>query len=199
MEVAGCERRGEPAVVADLVRRLGYAAESGLVPTLRILERKGVLSIHGGGARGRARVVRLSTQGKFAVGMGGIPLLGTIPAGPLSEALAQPEEILSEQDWLTTRAGDFLLRVRGDSMMGDGILSGDLVLIRPDVELTRGEIAAVQVGNDHEATLKHVFLEGEKLILRASNPAFADMVVAAAEVRIAGAFRGLIRDVGRRG
>lgn len=195
--LARCERAGTPAFVPDLVRELGLAGESSLTPTLRILERKGGVTVRGGGARGRSRVVVLTAGGRRAVGLGGLPLLGSIPAGPLDETVAGAEDI--GEELLPWRPGDFLLRVRGDSMIGDGILDGDKVLIRPGVEPRAGEIAAVQVGETHEATLKHVFAlpESGQVRLRASNPGYRDVVVPAETVKIAGVFRGLIRDVGR--
>ena len=141
-EVLALERKSEPSFVSDLVRRLGYAAESSLTATLRIMERNGFLVIQGGGEKGRARVVRLTTKARFALGAGGIPLLGMIPAGPLEEAFAQAHEVIESTDFLPYREGDFFLRVRGDSMVGDGILDGDLVLLRPNLEVQHGEIAA---------------------------------------------------------
>lgn len=192
------EQAGEPAFVPDLVQSLGLAAESSITPTLRLLERNGVVSVHGGGSRGRSRVVRLTARARYGMGMGGLPLLGSIPAGPLSEALAEPETVIDDRGILSYRAGDFLLRVRGDSMVGDGILDGDKVLLRPGVEARSGEIAAAVVGDAHEATLKRIlFQQGEKSItLRASNPAYPDLIVPADDVKIAGVFRGLIREIG---
>lgn len=190
------ERAGEPAFVPDLVQSLGLAAESSITPTLRLLERNGVVSVHGGGSRGRSRVVRLTARARYGMGLGGLPLLGTIPAGPLSEALAEPESILEDHALLSYRDGDFLLRVRGDSMIGDGILHGDKVLLRPNTETHSGEIAAVLVGDAHEATLKRIYFTpgGKTITLRASNPSYSDTVVPAGQVKIAGVFRGLIRD-----
>jgi repressor LexA len=88
-----------------------------------------------------------------------------------------------------------LLVVDGDSMIGDGIMPGDKVLLRPDVQVKEREIAAVQVGDDYRATLKHVhFGPGRnKLTLAASNPKYSPIIVAAAEVRVAGVYRGLVR------
>jgi repressor LexA len=102
---------------------------------------------------------------------------------------------------LPWRAGDFLLRVQGTSMIGDGILDGDKVLIRPGVEPHEGEIAAVLVGDAHEATLKRVFSlrETGQVRLRASNPGFLDLVVPVESLKVAGVFRGLIRDGSRPG
>jgi repressor LexA len=195
--VARFERQQEPAFVPDLVRALGLAGESSLAPTLRLMARNGYLALQGGGAQGRSRLVRLTAKCRAALSLGGLPLLGSIPAGPLAEALAEPETVLDERDLLAFRDGDFLLRVRGESMTGDGILDGDKVLLRPDVEAHDGEIAAVLVGDAHEATLKRVFRKGDRVILRASHPAYPDLTVPADAVKIAGVFRGLIRDGAR--
>jgi repressor LexA len=190
-------RNGGAALVAEIVRELDYATEGGLTPTLKIMERNGFLEIRGGGARGRPRVLALTDKAREAIGEQGIPLLGSIPAGRLSEAIQEADQFVDERSLLAWRKGDFLLRVRGDSMIGDGILEGDKVLLRPDVELRSGEIAAVETGDSHEATLKRVittFLP-EKVILRASNPAYEDKEVTGGEFRISGVFRGLIREV----
>ncbi len=187
-------RKDRPAFVPDLLGELGLASGSSLTPTLKIMERKGLVEIAGGGAKGRSRVVQLTSRGRHAAGLGGLPLVGRIAAGHLSEALAEPEQLLEAGDLLPHQLGDFLLRVQGDSMIGDGILDGDKVLLRPEVDWRDGEIAAVLVGSDHEATLKRIFREGNKIRLQPSNPLFPMVTVDASEVKIAGVFRGLIRD-----
>ncbi len=142
-----------------------------------------------------------------------LPLLGAIPAGPLQEAI--PADPAASNDWvaveevLRSRPGDFLLRIQGDSMTGDGILEGDLVLLRPGGEVHQGGIVAVVftgAGGDSEATLKHIYWQADgrrvppeqarEVVLKASNPAYVDLVVPAESVRIAGVFRGLIRQGG---
>ena len=167
------ESHGQPGFISDLVSTLNLRAESSLTPTLERMVRSGFL-----------------------------PLLGEIPAGPLQEAIAQHAEAFSFEQLLPWRAGDFLLEVKGDSMIGDGILEGDKVLLRPDIEIQSGEIAAVLVseesGGASEATLKRVyFQEPESVILRASNTRYPDRVLDGARVKIAGVYRGLIRAMGR--
>jgi len=197
--IASIERDGFPALVSDLVRELALAGSSSLVPTLRIMQRNGFVTIGGGGTNGRDQLVKLTPKGRYAVAEGGLPVLGTIRAGPMEEAVAQPDTVLEDSELLPHQPGDFLLRVKGDSMLGDGILPGDHVLLRPNVDAKRGEIAAVllaeddEAGGDCEATLKRVYPEGEKVRLKASNPDYADIVVPAARVKIAGVFRGLVR------
>jgi repressor LexA len=157
--------------------------------------RNGYLRLHGKpeGARRRAQVIQLTAKARHALGIGGLPLLGSIPAGLVSEAVSQAEEMVEPGALLPWRPGDFLLRVRGDSMTGDGILDGDLVLLRPQTDVPQGSIAAACVGDEREATLKRVFFEQDKVRLRAAHPAYPDVVVPAAVISIAGVFKGLIR------
>lgn len=187
---------GSPVTVGGLVSELGLAGYTSLTPTLKIMQRNGFIQIHGGGKRGRRQTVTLTPRGKAVVGFGGLPVLGHIPAGPLTEVLDQCETIIEDHTLLPHQPGDFLLVVDGDSMIGDGILLGDKVLIRPGVQVQNGEIAAVHIGDDYLVTLKHVhFWPGRgKVTLRASNPAHEDIVVAAKDLRVVGVYRGLIRN-----
>jgi len=191
-QIVNCWQRGAFPVVRELAEQMGLAGESSLTPTLKRLESMGYVEIQGG-VRGKPRVITLTALGK-ATTRTGLPVLGAIPAGPLAEAIEEADSFIDEVgDLLAYKPGDFLLRVQGTSMIGDGILPGDLVLLRPDVHIHSGEVAAVQVGDD--ATLKRVhFQPGEAtVVLRASNPAYNDMIVPAEEVKVVGAYRGLVR------
>ena len=194
--VAAFEVQERPAFLPDLARVLKLAQQSSLTRSLQVMVRNGYLRLHGkpAGAQRRAQVIQLTTKARHALGIGGLPLLGSIRAGLLSEAVAQAEEMVEPGALLPWKPGDFLLRVRGDSMMGDGILDGDLVLLRPQVEVPpQGAIAAACVGDEREATLKRVFFEKDKVRLRASNPVYPDVVVPAETISFAGVFKGLIR------
>jgi repressor LexA len=196
--IAEGEAAGRPALVPDLVQALGYGAESSISATLRIMERNGFLEIVGGGTRRATRILRLTKKARQMLGVGGLSVVGRIAAGPLQEALADSEDFLESTALLPHRPGDFLLRVSGDSMIGDGIRTGDLVLLRPGVEVRDGEIAAAYVGDDFQATLKHVHPEKKGVRLRASNPAYPDLFVSQREWQgVAGVFRGLIRHAGQ--
>jgi len=129
------------------------------------------------------------------LGVGGLYVLGSIPAGPLREILDGCENLVEDRELLPYEVGDFLLIVEGDSMIGDGIYPGDKVLLRPNVSVKEGEIAAVHVGEEYFASLKHVHFGASRSVikLRASNPSYEDIVVAAREVRVAGVYRGLVR------
>ncbi|TCO87746.1 SOS-response transcriptional repressor LexA [Chthoniobacter flavus] len=196
--LATWEREGKPAFVPELARASRYSTPSGLMETLQRMKRNGFVEILGGGAKGRPRLVKLTPKGRLAVGSGGLPVLGEIPAGPLAATLAEPVEIMEDENLLSWRAGDFLLRVKGDSMIGDGILPGDYALLRPDIHCDQGEIAAVHARDDYEGTLKHVFVEKDQVRLKASNPEYDDIIVSSHEWRgVAGVFRGLVRRANR--
>ena len=185
---------GSVVFVSELKRVLRYASEGGLTPTLKAMAKHGLIEIQGGGNHGKSRVVALTTKGRQTFGIG-LPLLGSIPAGKLEEALGSADFLVDQGQLLPWKEGDFLLKVRGDSMIGDGILDGDKVLLRPNVQFRSGEIAAVEVGDGYEATLKHVVRAQQHngFILRASNPKYPDILVRDGHFRIAGVFCGLIR------
>ena len=188
-------KNGIPASVGDLVDGLHLAGTSSLVPTLKVMERNGFIQILGGGTRGRRCTLVLTPKGKLAAGIGDVPVLGSVPAGPLTEVLERCEDAVDLGSGLPYQPGDFLLVVDGHSMVGDGILPGDMVLLRPGVQVENGEIAAVHVGDQYLATLKHVCFaaSSEIITLRASNANYSDVIVHGNELRIAGVFRGLIR------
>ena len=190
------EGRGHSSI-ADLVKALNLAGDTSINATLKIMERNGFVYIHGGGKRGRRRSVCLSTRGKHTLGLAGLRVLGSIPAGPLMDVLEQCDTVIDDAELLPHKPGDFLLVVQGDSMIGDGILPNDKVLLRPNIPVRDREIAAVHIGDEYMATLKHVcFGRGRgKITLRASNPNYKDIVVPAQDVKIAGVFRGLIRSI----
>lgn len=196
-EIARIIRQGRTPLTAELQSALGVSRESSLSDLLAPLQGKGFITVTGG-VRGRQRIIELSARGQALTGVGA-PVVGTITAGPLREAAQESEEVVRDFGLaLGFRAGDFFLRVEGDSMTGDGIVSGDLVLLRPEVELRPGEIAAVQLVEEDapwQTTLKRVFPHGEggQVELRASNPAYQPMFVPSQQMRIAGVYRGLLR------
>ncbi len=191
-------REGRPPTTGELLQVLHLATESGLSALLHSLQNKGCIQVTGG-VRGRQRLIELTPRGRAQSGLG-LPILGEIPAGPVSEAIQECEEWLDGAHLLLqARPGDFGLRVKGDSMTGDGILPGDRVLLRPGIEWRPGEIVAAQIRHEargvYEGTLKHLDLldGGQTVRLRASNPAYEPLLFDARVVSVAGVYRGLVR------
>lgn len=104
-----------------------------------------------------------------------IPMLGEIACGQPKYANEDRESYVMAG---TDIQADFCLRASGDSMINARILNGDIVYIRKQESVENGEIAAVVVNNESEATLKRVFYYKEKalLILKAENPAYEDFI-----------------------
>jgi repressor LexA len=168
--------------LADLARdlKLHYTT---LRQHLRALEQKGYLELRTRGT-GRSPLVAL-------LGLpSGIPVVGDIPAGPLSEAVEMADGFLE----LPFRENLFALRVQGDSM-ADLIQHGDLVLLEKGAVPRSGEICAVRVDGS-DVTLKYLDWHepaARKRILRPHNPSFPTVEVDAEEFHVEGVYRGLLR------
>lgn len=147
---------------------------------LDAIARKGYLEIESRG-KGRNPTVKLH--------YGGVPVVGQIAAGPLSEALEFPEGYLR----LAAYPGRFGLRVQGSSM-ADLIQEGDVVLLKKRPHKS-GEICAVRIDRS-EATLKYLDLppnQPEAVLLRPHNPDYPSLEVEAKRVAVDGVFSGLLR------
>ena len=94
---------------------------------------------------------------------------------------------------LTPPGDAYVLEVRGDSMSGDGIMDGDLVIVEVDPHVRAGEIAVVLVAGEG-ATLKRFRQEGPLVRLIASNPEVADQLIPADQIAIQGRISGLMRN-----
>lgn len=175
----------EKQIAADAVNFAALASKFGIsAVTLReylgAIARKGYLEIKSRG-RGQSPSVRLLYSG--------VPIVGQIAAGPLSEALEHPEGYLK----LAAYPGRFGLRVRGDSM-ADAVQNGDVVLLKKRPHKS-GEICAVRI-DQSDATLKYLDLyvnHPETVLLRPHNPEYPTTEVEAARVVVDGVFSGLLR------
>ena len=98
------------------------------------------------------------------------PRLGTIACGKPILAVEEADEFDTVPEDIHC---DFTLKCKGESMINSRIYDGDIVYIRAQKEVENGEIAAVRIGD--EATLKKVYYNGQRIILRACNPLFPDM------------------------
>lgn len=113
-----------------------------------------------------------------------VPIVGRISCGNGSLAYEDIEGYeATPREWLN--GGEhFYLRAKGDSMSGARINDGDLLLIRKQVEVENGEIAAVLIGED--AVLKRVFVNGDQMILQSENSAYPPIFCPPASARIIG-------------
>ena len=113
-----------------------------------------------------------------------LPMLGSVPCG---EPVFMSEEYEFQVDTTDEIKADFVLKCKGDSMIGARIYDGDIVFVRKQETVENGEIAVVAV--EDEATLKRFYKYNDLIVLRAENPAYKDMVFTPADhkqIRILG-------------
>lgn len=176
------EKSGVLPNLSELSRELSIHYTT-LRQHLQALADKGYLRFE---SRGTGRAPQLALLGTAL----GIPVLGDIPAGPLSEAIQSCESYLA----LSGGGGLFALEVRGSSM-ADLIQDGDLVLLDKNAQPNPGDICALRV-DENEVTLKYLHWNGPQSktrILRPHNPQYSPMEVAADRLYVEGVYRGLLR------
>jgi len=125
-----------------------------------------------------------------------LPLVGEIAAGGPLLAEDNVEDYLAVPEPLAAGGEEFLLRVKGDSMINAGILEGDLVVVRREQTAQDGDIVVALAGDDEtadEATVKRFFRDGRRVRLQPENdelePIFAEHVQILGKVT--GVFRSL--------
>ncbi len=118
-----------------------------------------------------------------------LPLVGTIAAGRPIEAIEQPE-VLDLEDLFVSPHGNFVLRVRGDSMIEDQIRDGDYVVVEKRETARDGE-TVVALLPDGEATLKRFYRDPAGVRLQPANPAYEPIITR--HVRVQGVVVGVLR------
>ena len=178
---------GFAPTLQEIAVHLKVQGNLGVLRHLAALEKKGYLRRMAGRSRGIVLNKRPASQL--------LPLVGSVAAGPLSEALEHIEEYLHVDASLIKGAGSFLLRVRGDSMINAHITDGDLAVVRPQKTADNGHIVVAMV--DGEATLKRFFYERGQIRLQPENDSLAPIIFTPedGEVAVVGRVTGIIRQL----
>ena len=172
-----------PPTRAEIASAFGFASPNAAEDHLRALAKKGAITLEPGSARGIRLVEQL-----------GLPLIGIVAAGsPLLAVENRLGNIRLDPALFTPRA-DFLLRVRGLSMIEAGILDGDLLAVHRTSEASNGQIVIARLGD--EVTVKRFKRRGTMVELIAENRDFAPILVNTRKeaLTIEGIAVGLIRD-----
>jgi repressor LexA len=182
------EKEGYPPSIREIGRDFEIGSLRGVTVHLDALERKGYI------ARSNTprsiKVVHPKFQPSSRVVM--LPLLGSISAGTGRELVENVEDMIPvPPDMVRNVQNAFLLRVNGDSMIDDGILERDLVVVRPQDTASHGDIVAVQLG--HESTVKRINFATDGVTLIPSNPNYQPIPIDREDHRIIGKVIGLIR------
>jgi len=121
-----------------------------------------------------------------------VKLLGVIAAGKPIEALEYAEMVLVPETFILPNRGNFVLKVKGDSMQEEGILDGDLIICYESPTAYNGQKVVALIDNT-EATLKKFYREGNRIRLEAANPSYKPMVFDADRVHVLGIVVGIYR------
>jgi len=152
---------------------------------LKRLEEKGALSREWNRSRGISPADEEIRKGRE------VALLGTVAAGRPIEPFPD-QETIEVPSSLLGRGEHFVLRVRGDSMVEDGIRDGDYVIVARQSTARNGQTVVALVRG--EATLKRYYSEGARVRLQPANAAMKPMTVDARDLTVQGVVTGLIRD-----
>ncbi|HEY2839746.1 MAG TPA: transcriptional repressor LexA [Pirellulales bacterium] len=176
--------RGYGPTVREIGSEFKISSPNGVMCHLKALEKKGLITRE----PNMSRAIMLATDS--AEHHDGLPLAGRIAAGMLQEAIAQDERINFSE--LFGADDQYVLEVRGDSMIDDQIADGDYVVIRKQETAQRGQIVVAQT-DENEATLKRWFPEANRIRLQPSNLSMEPIYVKNA--RVLGVVVGVVRKV----
>jgi repressor LexA len=185
---------GYPPTVRDIGKAVGLASSSTVHAHLANLERIGLLRRD----PTKPRALELLDRAAAGVQAGvqtflqpGLPLVGQVAAGQPIVAEENIEEYIQTPAFAGGEDGEFLLRVRGESMKDAGIIEGDLVVVRPQEIANDGDIVVALVGE--EATVKRFFQESDHVRLQPENSTMEP--IRSRDVRVLGRVVGLMRNI----
>ena len=192
-------RYGYPPTVRDIGKAVGLASSSTVHAHLANLEKAGLLRRDPSKPRAIELLDRAiegvrDTAGsavRSVVGGGGLPVVGQVAAGAPVLAEENIEDTIAVPAEAGGESGQFVLRIKGDSMIEAGILEGDYVVVREQETADDGEIVVALVGE--EATVKTFYRESDHVRLQPENPALEP--IRTRDVQILGRVVGLFRTV----
>ncbi len=187
---ATINRLGYAPTLREIGEHFGLSSVATVHKHLKTLEEKGMLRR----AEGRARFVELREPDDQPRALS-VPMLGLVAAGSPIEALEQPESMALPEE-LLGKGETFVLTVKGDSMIEDHILDGDLIIVEKRDHAQNGEIVVALIGN--EATVKRLYREAGRVRLQPANASMQPIYVEEGDLRIQGIVIGVLRKMHRR-
>lgn len=172
------QENGYAPSVREIGAGVGLRSTASVSYHLRALQDKGLLQ--SSQSKGRKRAIATGAR------VGQIPVVGVVTAGV-------PILAVENQEGMMAWDGDpncFALRVRGDSMTGAGILSGDKVVVRPQPTAEDGQIVVARIGD--EATVKRLRKQGGQIWLMPENPAYEP--IDGSEAELVGLVKAVVRE-----
>jgi repressor LexA len=187
------KERGVAPTHREICDHFGFSSYGTVYKHLSLLEKKGLIRRDWNQKRGVEVVDSEADEPPKrpqSEAVRELPLFGYIAAGrPLEVDLS--DETIAVPQHLTSRGENYVLKVRGDSMVDDGILDGDLVIIARRELADNGEMVVANVNG--EVTLKRLYREGERVRLQPANSMMNPIYAAARDVAVQGVVVGLMR------
>jgi len=183
-------KTGYPPTVREIGKAVGLHSSSTVHAHLANLEKIGLLRRDPSKPRA---IELLFDRAKKTIlpGETGIPLVGSVAAGEPIVAEENVEEYIEIPDVIGGEEGDYILRVRGESMKEAGIFDGDYAVVRPAEEADDGEIVVALIGE--EATVKRYFQEEDHIRLQPENEAMEP--IRTADATVLGRVIGVLRKI----
>ena len=178
---------GYPPTIPQLCERCGVSSTSTIHHHVSALKRKGF--IHWNPNERRSITVHESLL--ESPEKNNLPLLGTIAAGSPLQTVSDTTDTLSVTD-VFCPPGCYALKVKGDSMIEDHILDGDVVVIDPTTQIHDGNVVVALVENE-TATLKRIYREKERVRLQPANQAMDPIFVT--DIQVQGKVIAVLRSV----
>jgi repressor LexA len=182
---------GYPPTVRDIGKAVGLASSSTVHAHLANLEKIGLLRRDPSKPRAIELLDRAVDSVRSIVRTEGLPLLGSVAAGQPILAEENIEDYISVPEVAGGEDGEYVLRIRGESMKNAGILEGDFVVVRPQDTAQDGDIVVALLGE--EATVKRFFRESDHIRLQPENETMEP--IRSKEVKVLGRVVGLLRSV----
>jgi repressor LexA len=181
-------KHGYPPTVREIGKAVGLHSSSTVHAHLANLEKIGLLKRDP--TKPRAIELLVDRARKMMRGPG-LPLVGQVAAGEPVLAEEHIEEYLDVPAVIGGETGDYILRIKGDSMKDAGILEGDFVVVRPAEDADNGEIVVALL--DDEATVKRFYREKDQIRLEPANKAYKPIKTREAELlgKVVGVFRSI--------
>jgi repressor LexA len=172
----------------EIAEAMGYASLATVHEHLSNLERKGVIRRSFNESRGIEVTSRARQPGVVE-----LPLLGLVAAGMPIEALEAPDTMSVPEEMLPPTGRNFVLKVRGQSMVDEQIRDGDFIVVHGRQTARNGETVVALVGGTH-ATVKKFYREKDgRIRLQPANDTMEPILVPGDDVQIQGVVVGVIR------
>ncbi|MDD4764359.1 MAG: transcriptional repressor LexA [Atribacterota bacterium] len=174
------QKTGYPPTVRELCKLLEVNSSATAFKYLKILQKKGYIKRD----KEKNRAINLTPKTR------NFPLVGKAAAGNPVLALQEYTEIIPLPEELAGSSDSFLVQVEGNSMIGDHILDGDYVMIKPQNNADNGDIVIALI-NQEEVTVKRFYKSKDKITLKPSNPEYKPIITK--DIVILGKVTGVIR------